>query len=341
MLDIITDDCQKIANKINSTKLANKKILITGATGLIGLHLVKSIISTKQNNKLVCLFNSEIDPKIRPLFDDNNVSCVAYDLTELNWKYLNEFVAEFDIIIHAAGYGQPNRFTANKIKTISLNTEITRRLFNHLKPGGTFLFCSTSEIYSGLEKNNISENDIGVTQPDHPRSCYIEGKRCGEAICHAIKDQYPDRHYNIKIARISLAYGPGTRVNDARVLNNLIQKAIQNNKIELLDNGSAIRTYGYITDITEMLLNIILHGQYITYNVAGESQLSILELASKVAYLTDSPLMVPESANGLVGNPKNVNLCLDRYTKEFHKSDFIDIDTGLQNTIAWQRFLYA
>lgn len=341
MLDIIIDDCQNIANKIIDTKLANKKILITGATGLIGLHLVKSIISIKQNNKLVCIFNSEIDPKIRPLFNDNNVSCIPYDLTELHWKYLNEFVTEFDIIIHAAGYGQPNRFTTNKIKTISLNTEITRRLFDHLKPGGTFLFCSTSEIYSGLEKNNISEDDIGVTQPDHPRSCYIEGKRCGEAICHAIKDQYPDNHYNIKIARISLAYGPGTRANDARVLNNIIQKAIQNNKIELLDNGSAIRTYGYITDITEMLLNIMLHGKYITYNIAGQSQLSILELATKVASLTNSPLIVPESTNGLIGNPKNVNLCLDRYTTEFNKSDFIDIDTGLKKTIEWQRFLYA
>ena len=85
----------------------------------------------------------------------------------------------------------------------------------------------------------------------------------------------------------------------------------------------------------------MLHGKYITYNIAGQSQLSILELATKVASLTNSPLIVPKSTNGLVGNPKNVNLCLDRYIKEFHKPDFIDIDTGLQNTIAWQRFLYA
>jgi hypothetical protein len=90
-----------------------------------------------------------------------------------------------------------------------------------------------------------------------------------------------------------------------------------------------------------MLLNIMLHGQHSTYNIAGQSRLSILELASKVASLTDSPLIVPESTNGLAGNPKNVNLCLDRYAKEFHKSDFIDIDTGLQKTIQWQRFLYA
>lgn len=341
MLDIITNDCRNVIKKISASKLTNKKILITGATGLIGLNLVKSIVSLKQDNKLVCLCNSPIDAKIKPLLDDKDVSCINHDLTDLHWKYLNEFVSGFDIIIHAAGYGQPNKFTANKIKTIALNTQITHKLFDHLKPEGTFLFCSTSEIYSGLEKNNISENDIGITQPDHPRSCYIEGKRCGEAICHAFKEQYHNKNYNIKIARISLAYGPGTRINDARVLNNIIQKAIQNTKIELLDGGTAIRTYGYITDITEMLLNILLHGQHITYNVAGKSQLSILELAQKVAYLTNSSLIVPESTNGLIGNPKNVNLCLDRYTTEFNKSDFIDIDTGLKKTIEWQRFLYA
>lgn len=44
--------------------------------------------------------------------------------------------------------------------------------------------------------------------------------------------------------------------NDERVLNNFIQKAIQNKSINMLDDGSSIRTYGHVSDITEMLWNI-------------------------------------------------------------------------------------
>lgn len=61
-------------------------------------------------------------------------------------------------------------------------------------------------------------------------------------------------------------------------MNNFIQKAIQNKSINMLDDGSSIRTYGHVSDITEMLWNIFLHGKDITYNVAGVSEISILEL---------------------------------------------------------------
>lgn len=337
-MSIIDLNCDDIIKTTNLSGMVDKKILITGAGGLIGLHLVNTITRLNQNNRITCITNNPIDKVFKDFF--HNTDLMIGDLTYLidDINFNTKYNLYFDIIIHAAGYGQPNKFVQNKLKTIILNTEVTRKLFSLLKTNGTFLFCSTSEVYSGLDKNQITENDIGNTTPEHPRSCYIEGKRVGESICHAISDNKSD--INTKIARISLAYGPGTKANDARVLNNIIQKAFISKKIELLDDGSATRTYGYITDIIHMLLNIMLYGKHRTYNIAGVSKVSILDLANIVGKETNCPVILPKNKQSMVGNPKNVNLSLDRYFDEFKNINFVNITDGIKNTIQWQKEIY-
>jgi nucleoside-diphosphate-sugar epimerase len=184
----------------------------------------------------------------------------------------------FDVIIHSSGYAQPSKFLDDRIKTININTEATTKLLNSLKKDGKFLFVSSSEVYSGNDNFNITESDIGTSTPDHNRACYIESKRCGETICHT----YTLSGYHIKIARLSLAYGRFTKKGDSRVLSNIIDKGLNKDTITLMDDGSSIRTYCYITDIIEMFWNILLFGKYTTYNVAGFSKVSIKELATLV-----------------------------------------------------------
>jgi nucleoside-diphosphate-sugar epimerase len=197
---------------------------------------------------------------------------------------------------------------------------------------------STSEVYSGIEHDNITENDIGTSSTNHPRSCYIEGKRCGEAICHAFNNEKT----NVKIIRLSLAYGPGTKKNDQRVLNSIFQKALQQGKIDLLDSGSSMRTYGYISDIIEMIWNISFFGKQTVYNVSGKSKTTIFDLAKSIANLTEVTLNAPkDDSSQLTGVPKNVNLSLTRYCDEFNKFDFVSLENGLKKTMEWQKGLYG
>jgi UDP-glucuronate decarboxylase len=345
MFDLINENCDRVIRSVDFSSLKNKRVLITGASGLIGIHMVSVLKMLREKYKydigIWCWVFSDIDPCFAEAFD----GCVVLksDLTDSkNIQTLRNTLAEtlsgFDLIIHAAGYGQPQKFTSNKIKTIELNTHATINLFSLLNKEGSFLFCSTSEVYSGIDEEGIDESRIGTTLPDHPRACYIEGKRCGEAICQS----FSEMGYNAKIARISLAYGPGTKSNDARVISNLIDKGLRNNKIELLDSGSSIRTYGYISDIVEMLFNIVLHGKQSVYNVSGVSRISILELAKKIGENMDCEVSVPSSEKmGLSGNPKVVNMSIDRYTNEFGNKKFETIDFGLEKTINWQVGLHT
>jgi nucleoside-diphosphate-sugar epimerase len=327
---IIDKDILSIASRINFSQINNKKILITGASGIVGIYLISSLklIMDKFNFEIHAYVNNPIPKYFGELFE--GVKIKQKDLSE-------DFDTseKFDYIIHSAGYGQPNKFLENKIKTIQLNTIGTLNLIKMLNKDGKFLFISTSELYSGNDNQNITENEIGYTNTNHPRSCYIEGKRCGEAIC------FNQNNPNIKVARLSLAYGPGTKINDQRVLNQFIEKGLKHDTINLMDSGSAIRTYCYISDTVEMFWNILLHSKTNLYNVGGFSKISIVELAKKIANKLNKQVVLPSfNSESILGNPKIVNISIDKYLNEFPKKDFIDLDEGINRTILWQKEIY-
>lgn len=331
-MSIIENECKEIIEKLNFEKLKNKSILITGGSGLVGLYLVNCLRQIKENLnlKISVWVKNEIEKNFETLFE--NCELIKGDITDTN---LFNTLPSYDYIIHSAGYGQPNKFMDDKIKTISLNTTATINLFKKLNINGSFLFMSTSELYNGLNNEFVKEYEIGSSNTDHPRGCYIESKRCGEAICHSYSSTF-----NVKIARLSLAYGPGTKINDQRVLNSLIQKGLENDKIELLDDGSAIRTYCYITDVIEMLFNIILHGKKVVYNIGGESKISIFELSNLIGQQLKKNIVLPILKKEIIGSPKVVNISTERYKKEFLKNNFVDLESGLIKTISWQKQLY-
>jgi nucleoside-diphosphate-sugar epimerase len=179
---------------------------------------------------------------------------------------------------------------------------------------------------------------MGSTTPDHPRACYIEAKRCGEAVVNV----YRNKSCSATSARLSLAYGPGTRRGDRRVINNFVEKALLQKKITLLDNGEAKRTYCYVSDAVNMMLRILLEGQESVYNVGGVSSVTIADLARLVGKIVGVNVIFPQHGGG--GDscaPEVVRLDIARYTAEFGEREFVGLETGLRNIIEWQKNLYS
>lgn len=330
---MIQKECFELVKKINFGELKNKSVLITGASGLIGVYLVSCLkeIKNEYNISINVWIKNDIEKEFKDIFDGCNI--IKGDITDIN-SFTN--LPKYDVIIHAAGYGQPGKFMENKIKTITLNTMSTIKLLEKVNEGGKFLFVSTSELYNGLESEMIEENEIGTTTTEHPRACYIESKRCGETICFS----YLNQNIDIKIIRLSLAYGPGTKINDHRVLNSLIQKGLMGDKIELMDGGDAVRTYCYITNVIEMFWNILLFGKKTLYNVGGESKITILELAKLIGTNLNKEVIIPKTKKELLGNPKVVNISIKSYTNEFNRPIFVSLDEGIKRTIEWQKKIY-
>jgi nucleoside-diphosphate-sugar epimerase len=226
--------------------------------------------------------------------------------------------------------------TQEKTETKYPNSfEGTKELIKKVNIGGKFLFISSSEVYSGLKTPPFIENQIGTTNTNHIRAAYIEGKRTGEAIVATAK-----RLNNIdsKSVRLSLAYGPGTKTGDSRAINTFIRQAITSSQIVLKDDGHAMRTYCYITDAIEMCLNVLDKGANDIYNVAGNSRVSILDLARLIAELTNVKVNLPENSNNsLKGAPEDVWLDLKSTLSLSNKSEFVSLRIGVQNTIKWQK----
>jgi nucleoside-diphosphate-sugar epimerase len=338
LAELILQDAQSVCARIDFNELEGKNMLITGASGLVGTHFLACLNHLKSKEKLsfkvYSLINSNPSEYFKELAGFKGSEMVQGDLADINFCHS---LPKADYIIHAAGYGQPGRFLQDPIKTIKLNTVVLLELFEKLLNGGKLLFLSTSEVYVGLPNPPYKETDIGTTNTNHPRACYIEGKRCGEAICNA----YRQKGVKAKSARLSLAYGPGTKDGDKRAINEFIRKGLKE-RIALLDQGQAKRTYCYVSDAVEIMWNILFRGSEAIYNVGGSSKTTIRELAQKIGDYLKVPVTYPASVlEGLVGAPEDVFLDMSKAEHEFNKKKYVDLTQGLKKTIEWQKLLYA
>jgi dTDP-glucose 4,6-dehydratase/UDP-glucuronate decarboxylase len=149
---------------------------------------------------------------------------------------------------------------------------------------------------------------------------------------------YKEQGYDVKIARLALAYGPGTKKGDTRVINQFIEQALTTHQIVMRDGGSALRTYCYVEDVAEMMLDILFKGKDVVYNVGGDTRVTIGSLARNIASLTDSVVL-----GGLTpdeGAPSDVQLDMTKTLVEFPR-EFTSLLTGLSKTINYQKQLYG
>jgi len=321
----------KIINQDFIEFFQGQRILISGASGLLGMHFTQ----------LFQTFNGDFDGQteitvisktgIFPFDLNNKVQIIQQDLTESS---LPNSLGTFDSIIHGAGYGQPSKFLNERLKTIYLNTSTTMELSKLAHPGGSFLFISTSELYSGLANPPFRESQIGTSNTNHPRSSYIESKRTGEAIISAVKSEFPSMVASC--ARLALAYGPGTKPGDSRVLYELISKGLTDKEIVLRDAGNAIRTYCFVSDAIEQCIAILMKANDHVYNVGGKSRLTVAELAIQIGQIMEVPVRIPkDSEQFLTDAPQEVWLDLTKIEELSGKKTYVDMKDGLEQTISW------
>jgi len=114
---------------------------------------------------------------------------------------------------------------------------------------------------------------------------------------------------------------------------------LNNEVIDLLDDGSSVRSFCYVQDAIEMIWNVIIKGKDFIYNVSNNQNMSILDLSMIIGEHLNKKVVPSVDKSGLVGNPKIVNLSIDKYNEEFNKKSFVDIKQGIKNTIKWQKKL--
>ena len=331
----LPDDVSRIINKLeNDLELfKNKKILITGGSGHLGYYVLLTMLEANRKLRLNSDITAIVHTNLNWRFDFylDEFTQIKGDLTNLSFV---ESLGQYDVIIHLAGYAQPSIFIVDPYATIVINTNSVKLLLQKLTYNGSFLYISSSEVYRLLalfKKNTLTNSIVDV---NHPRSAYILSKLCGEVICEA---ELSNTSKKIKIARLSMTYGPGIKPGDTRAISSFFSQAISSTKIVLLDKGEAEREYLYVADAIVALFKILTKGKYPKYNIGGgpNTSIKIAQVAQIIGNLTHSECVIPESNSNSIGAAEKVSLDISSYVAEFGEISETDIYSGLSKTLDW------
>ena len=256
------------------------KIILTGATGLIGSALVKRL--SVDGVSLICPVRN-ID-KARSMFEEDVVNKVNWVETSLE-VYLAQLKDSFNYIIHCASPTASKYFVEKPVETMLFNTGTTTSLLeycrNHKVKGMVYL--SSLESYGTVLDDNkaISEDFQGYVDPMETRSSYNMAKRMCESLCHAYAKEYD---IPVKVVRLTQTISPYINDNDMRVFAQFARHAANGEDIELHTEGTAARQYIYIDDAVEAILYVLCKGKAgEAYNAArDDSYISVRDMAKFV-----------------------------------------------------------
>jgi len=280
--------------------LANKRILVTGSTGLIGSYFIDVLM---KNNDIyesmieIYALSRNKNRAERRFAEYINHNCFNIIVHDMNNHFESDI--HIDYIIHAAGNSTPKTIKNDPVGTIKSNVFGTIDLLEYAKERNVekFLFVSSSEIYGeSISKiEAFSEDDMGVINPIETRASYSESKRLGENICANYSKLFGVK---VNIARVSFAYGATYSELDDRVIPQFIDSSLNGDDIVLKSTGEMLRSYTYLYDVVSGLIHILRYGlSGNAYNISnGGSNVTIREIAEIISILTNTNLVfnVPE-----------------------------------------------
>lgn len=253
------------------------KVLVAGGSGFFGSHLVDRLLRRRDIQQLTIVDN--LWTGTRQNLAHVNDPRLVFRETDAEKV---DAVAAYDEIYHLASPASPPWYMAEPLRTISANVLGTMRLLAALKPGGTFCFTSTSEVYGDPLVSPQPESYRGSVDCTGPRASYDESKRCAEALLFEARRTHGVR---IKVVRLFNVFGPRTRPDDGRAVSNFITQGLGAKPITVYGDGSQSRSWGYVDDIVDALARFFWEegGDFPgPLNVGNDREVPVIDVAHYV-----------------------------------------------------------
>jgi nucleoside-diphosphate-sugar epimerase len=304
--------------------MEKNKILVTGASGFIGSHLVKELIAKKQRPVVILRKKSNLW-RLQNIL--NKIDIIYGDLEDK--KQLEKIIKKIkpEIIYHLASYGVVNgQINIDKIKRINLDATIN--LLDACVKVGFKHFIHTGSCFEyGSSERTITENTLLKPETD-----YAVFKAASTLYClkRAIAEKLP-----ITILRPFTAYGPSEE--KARLIPTIMLSIINKSRPEI-SSPKPVRNFIYVKDLARAYLAIA--NKAVTF---GE----IYNVGSNKDYSIGSIIKIVENISGARITPKYLKKLKRSYESAVWKTSYkkifrdtgwkprYDIKKGLRETYNW------
>jgi len=254
-----------------------KNILVTGAAGFVGSHLVERLL--EKGYKVYCVdnFYTGTMKNLESVIKHPNIRFYEHDITSSMFRdYFS--TRALDVIYNLACPASPVHYQRDPISTMMTCVlgsyhvlEIAR------KTKARVVQASTSEVYGDPDIHPQPETYHGNVNPIGPRACYDEGKRAAETLFF----DYRRKHdVNTGVFRIFNTYGPRMAKNDGRVVSNFIVAALADANLDIHGAGWQTRSFCYVDDLVEGILKFANSQEIGPINLGNPEEFTVGELAS-------------------------------------------------------------
>ena len=303
----------------------NKKVLVTGGSGLIGQPLVELLLEQGADVTVVSLDD--------PSRANKNVKFVKADLR--NFDNCMTVCKNQEIVFHLAGVkGSPDMTSKQPASffypTISFSFNMLEAARRSLV--SKYLFTSSIGVYSPAEVFN--EEDVWQTFPSKNDRFAGWAKRMCELQIEAYAIEY--EWNNVSIVRPANVYGPFDNfdIKNAMVIPSLIIKALNDSqKFRIWGDGSPIRDFIYSKDVAIGMMNVLAKGYNKPVNLGSGKGVSIKEIVDLIIKHTNCKKEIIWDTNMPSGDKKRL-MNIERQTS-LDISLQTSIDDGIKNTVEW------
>jgi UDP-glucose 4-epimerase len=263
------------------------KVLITGGAGFIGSYLSEAFLERGQEVYVIDDLSTGRLENIKHLL--KNPSFHFINDTILNREVMIELTGICDVVVHLAAAVGVKLIIDEPLKSIHTNiagTEIVLELANKFRKK-SFL-ASTSEVYGRNSKVPLSEDDeriYGSTAV--ARWSYASTKAMDEFLALAY---YSNKQLPVIVARFFNTVGPRQTGRYGMVVPRFVGQALRNEPLTIYGTGEQTRTFTYVGDVVQGVIALIDEPSAVgeIFNIGGDEEISINDLANRVKRLTGS-----------------------------------------------------
>jgi len=299
-------------------------ILVTGAGGFIGSHLVERLLSQGENVRAFVHYNSH-----NALWDlPAGVQTTRGDIRDYQ-DVLKAMIGVEKVYHLAALIGIPYSYQS-PLAYIKTNTEGTYNVIEAaLETDARVLIMSTSEVYGSAQYVPMGED-----HPIVPQSPYAASKVAADAMAQAYTLSFPMT--NIVTARPFNVFGP--RQSPRAVIPTIIGQLLKHNEV-ILGNVSAERDFTFVHETCEGLTKVMSHGKPgEVYNVCSGFSISIRDIVAEIANVLGKDYTIKSTEERMRPKDSEVNRLYGSPIKLAERVSWMPNMTfseGIEKTVRW------